>query len=177
MFPKENNFFELLGYGKDKKQKKNIIKCINKSQLNVLKNISKQILNGQFKLRKIQFRILKNKKTFLRKLSEGKIKIKDLPREDTIVCFIVRLALENNETRSKISSRPYRKVGKNRRQTFRERSVSEVSSSEECISSDETSYSSEESKIEEPERFRETSITEKESDVSFSTSGEEEESN
>ena len=176
MFPSENNFFELLAYGKDKKQKKNIIKCINKSQINVLKNISKQILKGEFKLRKIQFRILKNKKTFLRKLSEGKIKIKDLSREDTIVCFIVRLALEHNETRSKISSRTYRKVGKNRRQTFCERSFSEVSSSEEYISSNESYYSSEESEIEQPERFREKSNTEKESDFSFSTDGQEEES-
>ena len=176
MFPSENNFFELLGYGKDKKQKKNIIKCINKSQFNVLKNISKKILNGDFQLRKIQFRILKNKKTFLRKLSEGKIKIKDLSREDTIICFIVRLALEHNEKRSKISSRTDRKVGKNWRQTFCKRSVSEVSSSEEYFSSHESCYSSEESEVEEPERVGESSITEKESDVSFSTGGEEEES-
>ena len=176
MFPSENNFFEFLAYSKDKKQKKNIIKFINKSQFKVLKNISKEILNGKIQLRKIQFRILKNKKAFLRKLSEGKIKIKDLSREDTIVCFIVKIALEHNETRSKISSRPNRKVGKNRRQTFRERSVSEVSSSEEYVSSNESCYSSEESQIEEPERFRENSITEKESDVSLSPSGEEEES-
>ena len=81
-------------------------------------------------------------------MSEGKIKIKDLSREDTIVCFIVRLALEHNETHSKISTRTHRKVGKNRRQTFCERSVSEVSSSEEYISSDESYYSSEESESE-----------------------------
>ena len=176
MFPSENNFFELLAYGKDKKQKKNIIKCINRSQINVLKNISKKILNGEIQLRNVAFRFLKNKKNFLRKLCEGKIKIKDLSREDTVVCFIVRLALEHNETRSKISSRTHRKVGKNRRQTFCKRSVSEVSSSEEYISSDESCNSSEESEIEEPERVRESSITEKESDVSFSTGGEEEES-
>ena len=67
-------------------------------------------------------------------------------------------------------------MGKNRRQTFCKRSVSEVSSSEEYISSDESCNSSEESEIKEPERVRESLITEKESDVSFSTGGEEEES-
>ena len=65
MFPSENNFFELLAYGKDKKQKKNIIKCINRSQINVLKNISKKILHGEIQLRKVAFRFLKNKKNFL----------------------------------------------------------------------------------------------------------------
>ena len=177
MFPSDNNFFELLAYSKDKKQKKNIIKFINKSQLKVLKNIAKEILNGKIQLRKIQFNILKNKKTFLRKLSEGKIKIKDLSHEDRVICLIVKIALENYETRSKISSSTNRKVGKNRRQTFSERSDSEVSSPEEYLSSDESYYSSEESQTEEPERVRESSITEKESDVSFSTSGEEAESN
>ena len=92
-FPSENNFFELLAYGKDKKQKKNIIKCINRSQINVLKNISKKILNGEIQLRNVAFCFLKNKKNFLHKLCEGKIKIKDSSREDTVVCFIVRLAL------------------------------------------------------------------------------------
>ena len=79
MFPTETNFFELLAYSKDLTQKKNIIRFITKSQYNVIKNIAKKILNGDIHLTNIQFRILKNKKQFLRKLSEGKIKIKYLP--------------------------------------------------------------------------------------------------
>ena len=72
MFPKETNFFELLAYAKDLKQKKNIIRFITKSQYNVIINIAQKILNGDIHLKNIQFRILKNKKLFLRKLSEGK---------------------------------------------------------------------------------------------------------
>ena len=79
MFPSERSFFQLLAYGKDKKQKKKIIKFINKSQFNIIKNILKKILNGDIHLQKVQISILRKKKTFLRNLSEGKIKIKDLP--------------------------------------------------------------------------------------------------
>ena len=79
MFPTETNFFELLAYSKDFTQKKNIIRFITKSQYNVIKNIAKKTLNGDIHLTNIQFHILKNKKLFLRKLSEGKIKIKYLP--------------------------------------------------------------------------------------------------
>ena len=116
----------------------------------------------------------KKQKTFLRKLSQGKIKIKDLHQEFYIVCYIVKLGLEHYETHSKIGTHTYRKVGKNRRQYTRERSVSEISSSEECseehFSSEEedTSVSGEES--EKSTKFGENS------DVSFSQSREEEES-
>ena len=171
-----NFFFELLAYAKDQKQKKNIIRFINKSQLNVIKNIAKKLLNGGIHLSRIQFHILKNKKKFLRKLSQGKIKIKDLPQEYTIVCYIKKLGLEHYETYPKISSRTCRKVGENRRQYSCERSNSEISSSEECILSEESCFSCGESEIEKSTRIRETSIAERESDASSSHSGEEEES-
>ena len=176
MFHSEKNFFELLAYGKDLKQKKNIIRFINKSQLNVIKNIAKKILNGDIHLKKVQFKIFKKKKVFLRKLSLGKIKIKDLHREYRIICSIVKLGLENNETYSKISSRTHRKVGENRRQNYSKRSYSEISSSEECVSSEESCFSSEENISEKSTRFGEAPIPESNSDVSFSHYGEEEES-
>ena len=180
MFPSENNFFELLAYSKDQEQKKNIVKFINKSQLRVLQKITNKLLNGNINLTKIQFGILKNKKQFLRKLSEGKVKNKDLQKEYIFICFIVKLALEHNEICSKISSHTNRKVGKNRSKYSCKRSVSESSSSEEpeCITSDgnisteEFSYSDQNSEIEKSVRFRETSTAN--SDVSFSPSGEEE---
>ena len=183
MFPAENNFLQLLAFAKDQKQKKNIIRFINRSQLKVVKNIAQKILNGDIHLKNKDFHILKNKKLFLRKLSQGKIKITDLPREYTVVCYIVKLALQHNEICPKISSRPCRKMGKNRRQYSRERSVSEISSSDECFSTsseeeeeeEEDSYfSDEESK--KPGRFGARCIPEKNSDVSFSNSGEEGES-
>ena len=77
MFPAENNFLQLLAFAKDQKQKKNIlIRFINRSQLKVVKNIAQKILNGDIHLKNKDFHILKNKKLFLRKLSQGKIKIK-----------------------------------------------------------------------------------------------------
>ena len=92
MFPPDKFFFELLAYAKDQKQKKNILKFTNKSQYKVIQNIAKKLLNGDIQLKNIQFCILKNKKLFLRKLSQGKIKIKDLHWEFYIVCYIVKLA-------------------------------------------------------------------------------------
>ena len=176
MFPSENNFFELLAYAKDQKQKKQIIKFINKSQYNVIKNIAKKILNGDIHLTNIQFRILKNKKQFLRKLSEGKIKIKYLPRECSTVCYIVKLGLEHYETRAKISTRTYRKMGKNRRQNSGERSISENSSSDEYSSYEEEASEFSDKESENSTRVGENSNPETVSDVSFSCSGAEEES-
>ena len=77
---------------------------------------------------------------------------------------------------SKISSRTHRKMGKNRRQNLCERSSSEVSSSDICISSEESYISGEESEIEKSTRMGEISTPETKFDVSFSYSGEEEES-
>ena len=61
MFPSENNFFQLLAYAKDQKQKKKIIRFINKSQFKVVKNIAQKILNGDIHLKNNQFCILKSK--------------------------------------------------------------------------------------------------------------------
>ena len=179
MFPSENNFFELLAYSKDLKQKKNIIRFITRSQYNVIKNIAKQLLNGNFHLKTFQFRILKNKKLFLRKLSQGKIKINYLPRECTTICYIVKLALENYETHAEVSTRTYRKMGKNRRQNSSKRSVSDISSSDEYTSyeeeEEESCFSDRES--ENSTRDGENTVPERTSDVPFSSTGEEEESN
>ena len=178
MFPAENNFLQLLAFAKDQKQKKNIIRFINRSQLKVVKNIAQKILNRDIHLKNKEFHILKNKK--LRKLSQGKIKITDLPREYTVVCYIVKLALQHNEICPEISSCPCRKMGKNRRQYSCERSVSEISFSDKCSSTssseeEEDSYFSDE-ESEKLGRFGDRCVPERNSDVSFSNSGEEGES-
>ena len=175
MFPSENKFLQLLAYAKDQKQKKNIIRIINKSQFKVVKNIAQKILNGDIHLKNNQFCILKNKKLFLRKLSQGKIKITDLCREYIVVSCIVKLAIQQYETCPKISSRSSRKMGKNRRQYSCERSVSEISSTEEYFTSEESNSSGEES--EKSAGFGENSAPETNSDASFPNSGEEDESN
>lgn len=169
MFPAENNFLKLLAYANDNKQKKNIIKFTNKSQLHVLKDIAKKLINGNIYLKKQQFTHLKKDKLFLRKLAEGKIKTKDLSCKYLTVSYIVKIALEHYETHSKVSSRAYRKVGKIRRQYVRERSFSENTSSTESTTSEESCFSSEE---------YETSAgdgenTENNSDVSISITEEE----
>ena len=179
MFPAENNFLQLLAFAKDQKQKKKIIRFINRSQLKVVKNIAQKILNGNIHLKNKEFHFLKNKKLFLRKLSQGKIKITDLPREHTIVCYIVKLVLQHNEMSPKISSRSSRKMGKNRRQYSCERSASEISFSDKCFSSSssekvEDSYFSDE-ESEKPGRFGDRCVPERNS-VSFSNSREEGES-
>ena len=148
--------------------------------MKVVKNIAQKILNGDIHLKNKEFHILKNKKLFLRKLSQGKIKITDFPREYTVVCYIVKLALQHNEICPKISSRPCRKMAKNRRQYSCERSVSEISFSDECFSSssseeEEDSYFSDE-ESEKPGRFGDRCVLERNSDVSFSNSVEEGES-
>ena len=175
MFPSENNFLQLLAFAKDQKQKKNIIRFINKSQLKVVKNIAQKILNRDIHLKNKEFHFLKKKKLFLRKLSQGKIKITDLCREYIVVSYIVKLAIQQYETYPKISSRPCRKMGKNRRQYSCERSVSEISSTEEYFTSEESNSSGEES--EKSAGFGENSAPETNSDVSFPNSGEEDESN
>ena len=53
MFPLDNTFLKLLAYASDHKQKRNVIKLINKSQLNTLKSIAKSILNGDIQLKKV----------------------------------------------------------------------------------------------------------------------------
>ena len=175
MFPSENNFLQLLAFAKDQKQKKNIIRFINKSQLKVVKNIAQKILNGDIHLKNKEFHFLKKKKLFLRKLSQGKIKITDLCWEYIVVSYIVKLAIQQYETCPKISSCPCRKMGKNRRQYSCERSVSEISSTEEYFTSEESNSSGEES--EKSAGFGENSAPETNSDVSFPNSGEEDESN
>ena len=75
MFPAENNFLQLLAFAKDQKQKKNIIRFINRSQLKVVKNIAQKILKGDIHFKNKEFHILKNKKLFLKKLSQGNKKL------------------------------------------------------------------------------------------------------
>ena len=173
MFPEENYFLQLLAYAKDKKQKKNIIKFTNKSQLNVLKNIAKNLLTGDIPLKKLQFNHLKKNKVFLRKLAQGKIKPRELSQQHIIICYIAKIALEHNESRSEVSPRTYRKVGKVRREHSCERSYSENDSSEESISTEESCYSSEDIESDKSTRFGEETIPENITDVSFSNYEEE----
>ena len=112
MFPSENYFFQLLAYAKDHKQKRNITKFINKSQLNTLKQISKKILNGEIPLNNVQYRGLERRKLFLRRLSKGKIRNTDLLHNFITVCYIVKISLKHYEKCPKISSRTCGKVGK-----------------------------------------------------------------
>ena len=176
MFPMENNFLKLLAYGKDKKQKNRIIKFTNHIQYNVLKKIAINILRGVIPLKTFQLKYLKHSKLFIRKLAEGKVKTSDLERYCTVISYIVKIALEHNETHSKTSFSSHRKVGKNKRQQQQrscERSFSESTSSEESVTSQESYSSSEYPESEESGRKRQSQQINNTSDVSLSLSEEE----
>ena len=74
VFPAENNFLQLLAFAKDQKQKKNIIRFINRFQLKVVKNIAQKILNGDIHLKNKEFHILKNKKLYFKEIIPRKYK-------------------------------------------------------------------------------------------------------
>ena len=175
MFPMENNFLKLLAYGKDKKQKNRIIKFTNHMQYNVLKKIAINILRGVIPLKKFQLKYLKHSKLFIWKLAEGKVKTSDLEHYCTVISYIVKIALEHNETHSKTSFSSHRKVGKNKRQQQRscERSFSESTSSEESVTSQESYSSSEYPKSQESGRKRQSQQINNTSNVSLSLSEEE----
>ena len=73
MFLREKLFLQLIAYSEDKKQKFQIIKCINHNQYFELKKIAINILQGVLPLKKDQLKYLKNSKTLIRKLAEGKV--------------------------------------------------------------------------------------------------------
>ena len=142
MFPKEKSFLELLAYGKDKRQKYQVIKFINKSEYYFLKKIATNILQGIIPL-KIQLNHLKSSKILIRKLAERKVASSDLVHHCMSISYIVKIALEHYEKCSKTSTGSNQKMETNRRQQSYERSFSENSSSDESASSQESNFSSE----------------------------------
>ena len=145
MFLREKLFLQLIAYSEDKKQKFQIIKCINHNQYFELKKIAINILQGVLPLKRNQLKYLKNSKTLIRKLAEGKVTNNYLATHYMIISYIVKIALEYNEKHTKTHISSNRKVGKIRTKRNCERSFSENSSSEGSIISEETNFSSEES--------------------------------
>ena len=64
---------QLIAYSEDKKQKFQIIVCTNNNQYFELKKIAINIIQGVLSLKKYQLKYLKNSKTLIRKLAEGKV--------------------------------------------------------------------------------------------------------
>ena len=83
---------------------------------------------------------LKNSKTLIRKLAEGKVTNKYLATHYMIISYIVKIALEYNEEHSKTCISSNRKVGKIRNKRTCERSFSENSSSQASIISEESYF-------------------------------------
>ena len=145
MFLREKLFLQLIAYSEDKKQKFQIIKCINHNQYFELKKIAINILQVVLPLKRNQLKYLKNSKTLIRKLAEGKVTNKYLATHYMITSYMVKIALEYNEEHSKTHISSNRKVGKIRNKITCERSFSENSSSEGSSISEESYFSSEES--------------------------------
>ena len=112
MFLREKLFLQLIAYSEDKKQKFQIIKCINHNQYFELKKIAINILQGVLPSKRNQLKYLKNSKTLIRKLAEGKVTNKYLATHYMIISYIVKIALEYNEEHSKTRISSNRKVGK-----------------------------------------------------------------
>ena len=125
MFLREKLFLQLIAYSEDKKQKFQIIKCINHNQYFELKKIAINILQGVLPLKKDQLKYLKNSKT--------------------LISYIVKIALEYNKKHTKTCTSSNRKVGKIRTKRTCKRNFSENSSSEGSIISEESNFSSKES--------------------------------
>ena len=142
MFLREKLFLQLIAYSEDKKQKFQIIKCINHNQYFELKKIAINILQGVLPLKKDQLKYLKNSKTLIRKLAEEKVTNNYLATQYMIISYI---ALEYNEKHTKTRTSSNRKVEKIRPKRTCKRYFSENSSSEGSIISEETNFSSEES--------------------------------
>ena len=116
MFPKERSFLELLAYGKDKRQKYQVIKFINKSQYYFLKKIATNILQGIIPLKKHQLNHLKSSKILIRKLAEGRVASSDLVRHCMSISYIVKIAssASSQESNFLTESEQSRKFRKNR---------------------------------------------------------------
>ena len=93
MFLREKLFLQLIAYSEDKKQKFQIIKCINHNQYFELKKIAINILQGVLPLKKDQLKYLKNSKTLIRKLAEGKVTNNYLATHYMIMKNIQKLVL------------------------------------------------------------------------------------
>ena len=145
MFLREKLFLQLIAYSEDKKQKFQIIKCINHNQYLELKKIAINILQGVLPLKVNQLKYLKNSRTLIRKLAEGKVTNNYLATHYMIISYIVKLAFEYNEKRLETSISSNRKVGKIRNKRICQRSFSENSSSQGSSVSEENYFSSEES--------------------------------
>ena len=104
MFPKERSFLELLAYGKDKRQKYQVIKFKKTNHSNILKKIATNILQGIIPLKKHQLNHLKSSKILIRKLAEGRVASSDLVRHCMSISYIVKIALEHYEKCSKTST-------------------------------------------------------------------------
>ena len=99
-------------------------------------------------LENYQLKYLKNSKTLIRKLAEGKVTNHYLATHYMIISYIVKIALEYNEKHSKTCTSSNRKVGKIRTKITCQRSFSENSTSEgSIVSEEETNFSSEESTL------------------------------
>ena len=109
MFLREKLFLQLKAYSEDKKQKFQIIKCINHNQYFELKKIAINILQGVLPLKKDQLKYLKNSKTLIRKLAEGKVTNNYLATHYMIISYIVKIALEYNEKHKKLVLVPIEK--------------------------------------------------------------------
>ena len=74
MFPAENNFLQLLAFAKDQKQKKNIIRFINRSQLKVVKKYCSEDIERRYSFKKQGISYFEEQETFFKEIIPRKNK-------------------------------------------------------------------------------------------------------
>lgn len=118
-FKKEQYFFYLLTNNTNKKQITSLLKCINNTQYEILKDICCKILDETIPLTTNQFKRLSIYKNFLRRLGNKRVSRSLLTKNYLAVIELSKRVIDHYEIYSKTSTNSSRKMGKYKRQTYK----------------------------------------------------------
>ena len=141
MYSSDKYFLDFILHG-NKKQSIATLKNINSSQINTLKKIAIDLLEGHIPLSSNQIKVLKKSAHFIRTLAWKRTIHKNiLVKNYNIVKKLLKIKFDYAESCSKVSTCSLGRMGKNKRQKYER---NETSSSE-FTSSGESEYFSNES--------------------------------
>lgn len=154
----ERYMLQVLVKGTNKKQNINILRNFNKNQYNILKQISKNILEGKISINKKQYKYLEKHKLFIRCLAYKNVSKENLIKKYEVVKEIILIGLDYYEINAKISFSSNRGMGKNKKHQSEEQPESNKfrTESNENNRNSESSFSSNYSSEEECDRERES---------------------
>ena len=115
-------FLQLLVYNNNKKQNLAILKEIDNNQYTILKDIANDVLDEIIPLNSQQYKILVQYKTFIRKLGREKVSKSLLTKNLQAIKELAKLIINGNETCEKTNASSCRRMGKNKKATFTNKS-------------------------------------------------------